>query len=265
MLWALRTWFHESGYSEINVPIRVQSPAMESQLFSPAVGNDFLHTSPEFSLKRVLASGLPRIYTICPCFRDEEWGPLHSGEFTMVEWYRAGCGYREMMEEVRALFCLSAKVLGVDIESFQTLSHAEAYLRFTGSPAPLGLIESQRVWVNDIEPRLQAPTLIFDYPSAEAAFAQVRGGIAERFELFYKGVELANAFSELLDPLELAARWAANNQERKNSGHPPHPVDDRLLAAVGKHPRAGGVALGFDRLFYVLSNLTDIREGQVPG
>ena len=238
---------------------------MEPQLFAPAVGDGFLHTSPEFSLKRVLASGLPKIYAICPCFREEEWGPLHSAEFTMVEWYRAGCGYREMMDEVKALFCLSAEVLGEVIPPFEAMSHAEAYLRFTGRPAPLDGLESQRVWVNDIEPRLQSPTFIFDYPAEEAAFAQVRGAVAERFELFYKGVELANAFSELLDSSELAERWAANNREREIAGHAPHPVDKRLLDAVSEHPRAGGVALGFDRLFYVLAGLKDIREGQVPG
>lgn len=238
---------------------------MEPQLFAPAVGDGFLHTSPEFSLKRVLASGLPRIYTICPCFREEEWGPLHSSEFTMVEWYRAGCGYREMMEEVKALFCLSAELLGTEIAPFQSMSHADAYQRFTGGAAPVDALESQRVWVNDIEPRLQAPTIIFDYPAAEAAFAQVRGAVAERFELFYKGVELANAFSELLDSSELAERWEINNQERQAEGHAPHPVDKRLLSAVGKHPRAGGVALGFDRLFYALAGLTNIRESQVPG
>jgi lysyl-tRNA synthetase class 2 len=238
---------------------------MESQLFAPKVGEAFLHTSPEFALKRVLASGLPRIYAICPCFRDEEWGPLHTQEFTMVEWYRAGCGYREIQIEVEELFKLAAATLGVDLSPTVVLTHAEAFLRFTGKPAPIDPIESQRTWVNTIEPQLQAPTFIVDYPADEAAFAQVRGGIAERFELFYKGVELANAFTELLDAAELRERWTANNTLRVAEGHAPHPVDERLVAAVGVHPRAGGVALGLDRLLYALLDLRDIRDTQVPG
>jgi len=265
LLWAVRSWFQEQGYLEINVPIRVRSPAFESQLFAPQVGEQFLHTSPEFSLKRVLASGLPRVYAICPCFREEEWGPLHSGEFTMVEWYRAGCGYREMMEDVQQLLVLAAETLGVSLGPIERMTHAEAYLRFSKGPAPADSVEAQRVWVNDIEPQLQAPTFVVDYPAEEAAFAQIRGPVAERFELFYKGVELANAFSELLDGEELLQRWEANNAERVASGHAPHPVDERLLAAVSGHPRAGGVALGLDRLVYVLLGLEDIRQSQVPG
>lgn len=245
----------------------VKSPALEEHLFAPSVEGAFLHTSPEFSLKRVLAKGLPRVYSICPCFRKEEWGPLHTEEFTMVEWYRAGCGYWEIMVEVEELVRSLATVLCVptDARPFQRLSYAEAFHRFTASPPPCDEVEAMRVWINDIEPRLIEPTFVYDYPSNQAAFATVRGEIAERFELYMNGVELANAFTELLDSTELRRRWESNNAARKASGQEPHPIDERVVAAVATHPRAGGVAVGFDRLLMVLCGGTDIREFQIPG
>jgi lysyl-tRNA synthetase class 2 len=238
---------------------------MEAHLHAPAVGDAFLHTSPEFALKRVLAAGLPRIYAICPCFREEERGPLHTQEFTMVEWYRAGCGYRESLQDTLALIQNAAAALGSTLGPAQQLSYAECFERFAGTSMPADPIEQQRIWVNDIEPQLKPLTVVSNYPAADAAFAQIRGSIAERFEVFYKGVELANAFSELLDSQELLSRWQANNALREAEGRPPHPIDERLIEAVSRHPRASGVAMGLDRLLYVLLDLKDIREGQVLG
>ena len=240
---------------------------MEEHLYAPAVGNLFLQTSPEFALKRVLAKGVPRVYSICPCFREEEWGPLHTEEFTMVEWYRAGCGYWEMMDEVENLVRAVAAAVGVGHTplSFRRMSYLEAFLEHTGKPPPKEELEAQRSWINDVELQLLEPTFVYDYPASQAAFASVRGDVAERFELYMSGVELANAFSELLDPKELVTRWEANNASRKRAGRRGHPVDERVVEAVSKHPRAGGVAMGFDRLLKVLVGAEDIREFQVPG
>ena len=265
-MWTARTWFHLHGYLEINPPTAVRSPALEEHLFAPRVGELFLHTSPEFALKRVLAKGLPRVYSICPCFREEEWGPLHTSEFTMVEWYRAGCGYREIMDEVEELVTVVATQLDRPVpKPFRRMSYADAYVEYTGKRAPEDGIEEQRVWVNDVEPHLIEPTFIVDYPAKDAAFAATRGDVSERFELFINGVELANAFSELLNPDELLVRWTRNNRSREESGRQGHPIDERVLEAVARHPRAGGVALGFDRLLMVLLGLSDIREIQIPG
>ena len=225
----------------------------------------FLHTSPEFALKRVLASGLPRVYSISPCFREEEWGPMHTTEFTMVEWYRTGCGYREVMEDTVELIRVAAASLSVDISGITALSYAEAYLMHAKMAPPTDSVERQRIWVQEVEGRLEGVTVVYDYPADEAAFSEVRGSVCERFEVFWNGVELANAFTELLDASELEERWNECNEQRKNAGRVEYPVDLRLLDAVGKHPRTGGVALGLDRLLFVLLGLEDIRETQVLG
>jgi len=232
----------------------VASPALEEHLEAFAVGGRFLHTSPEFALKRVLAMGLPRIFSIGPCYRDEEWGPLHGAEFTMLEWYRLGCGYEGIADD---LVRLLAK-LGVPTPRRTTVEEL--------LPArPEDPVEAQRAWVNDVEPKLIEPTLVFDYPADEAAFSEVRGPIAERFELYWQGVELANAFTELRDPKELRARWEKNNRARASAGRPPHPIDERLVDAVARHGRAGGIALGVDRLVMLLLDHSSIDQVRVCG
>jgi len=255
----------ENGYLEIEVPILVQSAGLEEHLHPIKASSGYLHTSPEFALKRVLAMGLPKIYSIVPCFRDEELGCHHGQEFTMLEWYRAGVGYREIMVEVADLLYRLCSVVGVDTEPVEKLTWADAYKKHTNSLAPLDEIEAMRVWVNDIEPKLQAPTIITDYPSEQAAFSVVRGDIAERFELYWRGVELANAFTELLDPVELRARWEKSGESRRLAGREPHPIDERVIDAVAKHPRAGGIALGVDRLVMLLLGASSIHEVRLPG
>ena len=190
---------------------------------------------------------------------------MHTREFTMVEWYRAGAGYLELIDDVKEVVSACATTLGTVLPPFETWSYADLFERFGGGVAPEDPLERQRVWVNDIEQRLNAPTFVTDYPADEAAFSEIRGPIAERFEFYFKGVELANAFSELRDPVELRDRWEANNAARERQGFAPHPIDERLVQAVGAHPRAAGIALGLDRLVYVLCNLDDIRQSQIPG
>jgi lysyl-tRNA synthetase class 2 len=256
---------HVNGYLEIEVPVLVKSAGLEEHLHPVKAGDAYLHTSPEFALKRLLAMGLPKIFSITPCFRDEELGCHHGQEFTMLEWYRAGAGYREIMAECLELLQSSAAAAGVDIGEAQTITWAQAYEKFTGAPPPSDEIEAMRVWVNEIEPKLQAPTFIVDYPSSQAASATVRGSIAERFELYWRGVELANAFTELLDPVELRERWEASGKARIEAGRGPHPIDERVISAVAHHPRAGGIALGVDRLVMLLTGADSIHDVRLPG
>ena len=184
----------------------------------------------------------------------------------MVEWYRAGCGYWEIMEEVEGFVRELGKALGRKLEEpFRRLTYAAAFEAHAGQAPPSDPIEAQRVWINDVEPKLVVPTFVYDYPARDAAFASVRGDVAERFELYIAGVELGNAFTELLDAEELLERWKANNASRIEAGRSAHPIDSRVLDAVARHPRAGGVALGFDRLLLVLLGLSDIRETQITG
>jgi lysyl-tRNA synthetase class 2 len=262
---AIRGWLWERGFLEVEAPTLVQSPALEEHLEALQVGDRWLHTSPEFALKRVLAAGLPRVFSLGPCYRGEEYGPLHTTEFTMLEWYRVGCGYRGIMEDLEGILGAAAAAAGVEAPALEHMTVAEAYLRYAGGPPDPDPVEAMRAWINDVEPRLEAPVIVRDYPADQAAFAAVRGAVAERFELYWGGVELANAFTELLDPEELRARWAANNRARERAGRAPHPVDERLVEAVGRHPTCGGIALGVDRLVLVLLGLGDIREARVGG
>lgn len=265
MVRALRDWFHHQGFIEIEAPVMVRSPALEPHLEAFRVGDAWLHTSPEFALKRVLAfGGLGRIFSLTQCFRAEEWGPMHAPEFTMLEWYRVGVGCEGILEDLRGLLCAVTAALQQPAPDPKVLRHADALARFSAYRGD-DPVERARAWVNDVETKLEEPTFIVDFPADECAFAEIRGGHAERFELYWKGVELANAFTELLDPRELEARWTANNAERAREGRAPYPVDERLIAAVGRHPRCGGIALGLDRLLLVLLDLDDIRAVRVLG
>lgn len=263
---ALRDRLHDQGFVEIEAPARVRSPALEEHLEAVPAGDAWLHTSPEFALKRTLAvSGIARLFSLGPCFRAEEWGPLHGAEFTMLEWYRTGTDYRGIAEDLAGLLAAACDAVGQPAPALESMTVDEAFARWGRGPRPDDPIERARMWVNDVEPRLEAATLIWDYPADEAAFSVIRGEVAERFELYWRGVELVNAFTELLDPGELRARWAASDAARRAEGRLPHPTDERLFAAVGRHARAGGAALGVDRLVMLLTGCEDIRQVRVGG
>jgi len=265
LLRALRSWLDAQGFLEVDVPVRVRSPALEEHLEAFQVGGAWLHTSPEFALKRVLAAGLGRVYSLGPCFRDDEHGRHHGAEFTMLEWYRLGTDYRGIAQDLEALLQQVGGDLGVPVPALEHISWARAWRDHVRSPVPADPVEQFRGWVHHVEPALQRPTLVWDYPADQAAFATVRGDRAERFELYWKGVELANAFTELRDPGELLVRWQACNAHRRAAGRPPYPIDDRVVDAVGRHGPAGGIAVGVDRLLMVLLGLSDIHQARVPG
>lgn len=230
---------------------------MEEFLEPVPSGEWVLHTSPEFAMKRVLAAGLGRIYQITPCFRAEESGVHHHSEFTMLEWYRAGAGTAELMAEVRSLTAAAAQAVGAAAPEFGQVS-ATDLVPDNGEPEAWFLD-----WVSRVEPTLDQPTFVVDYPAWQAALAQVKGAHADRFEVYLGGIELANAFAEELDGGTLRARWAAVNQRRQQRGRAPHPVDEAFLAAVDRMPRCAGIALGVDRLVMALTGTTDIAEVQV--
>ena len=258
---ALRAWFDDHGFVEIEAPTLVRSPALEEHLEALQVGDMWLNTSPEFALKRVLAAGLPRVFSIGPCYRAEEWGPLHATEFTMLEWYRVGTDYRGVMEDCEGLVQAAAAAEGLQLPAFVRTTVANSWPR----TPPEDPEEAMRLWVNEVEQTFQEPTLVADYPADQCAFAEVRGEVAERFELFWRGVELGNAFTELLSADELRQRWTASNAARVSEGRVPYPVDERLLEAVSRHPRCGGMAVGLDRLVMLLTGAEDIRDVRVPG
>jgi lysyl-tRNA synthetase class 2 len=217
-----------------------------------------LHTSPEFAMKRILAAGLPRIYQISPCFREEEEGVHHSREFTMLEWYRVGAGTPELMDEVEDIIGAAAAAVEAPVPQFERVGVASLL-----SPS---LPEDEWFfrWVDQVEPSLTAPTMVWGYPPWQAALARKAGSVADRFEVYLGGIELANAFAEEQSSAELRARIAHNAEIRRTSGRVPHPVDESFLAAVDHMPRCAGIALGIDRLVMALTGAHHIAQVQIP-
>ncbi len=272
---ALRGWFAEHGYLEVLTPARVPAPATEEHLHGVRSGPLWLRTSPELALKKALAAGLPRIYEIGPCWRERERGPWHREEFTMVEWYRAGAGLADLAQEVASLVAATARGLGVSPPaSWEHTTVRELMIRHGGiDPATASARDLSpaddtwddaffRRWVDQVEPRLQGALVVRDWPASQAALATVRHDgpwpVAERFEVYLHGVELANAYQELTDPVEQRRRIASANARRVAAGEAPHPVDEDFIAAVGRMPHAAGIALGFDRLVAALLGWPDI-------
>lgn len=246
-----------------------------------------LHTSPEFAMKRLLAAGSGAIYQICHVFRDGEAGRLHNPEFSLLEWYRPGFDHRHLMDEVAALVqAVSARPLPEQRLSYGELFHAhldvDAHRDSPGQlraramdlavPGAADLdLPDRDAWLDlllthCIEPRLAADTLIFvhDYPASQAALARVRAGdppLAERFELYLGGMELANGFHELTDAAEQRRRFQAEAAQRVSQGQAPVPMDEHLLAALEAGlPDCAGVALGLDRLLMYLTGARSIQE-----
>jgi lysyl-tRNA synthetase class 2 len=243
----------------------------------------WLQTSPEFAMKRLLAAGAQAIYQVARAFRGGERGPRHNPEFTLVEWYRVGDGYQEGM---RLLDELAVALL--ERGPSERISYRGAFVRFAGfdpftldtrqlralirsrSPAVPDYGEVDRdSWLNYalaewVEPRLGSgrPAILYDYPASQAALARVREGepaLAERFELYVDGVELANGYHELLDVAAFRERAAVNRRSRREEGKPELPATPRFEAAMERGlPACAGVALGFDRLVMVAVGARDL-------
>lgn len=278
VLRALRRWFDAHGYLEVPTPSLVPSPALEENLFALGVpGHGQLRTSPEFALKRVLASGLHRVYEIGPCFRAREHGPWHRTEFWMLEWYRAGAAPSDVMDEVEDLVARCAEALDVPAPdpwrrvAMRTLFRERGVDPWCWTPAdhPHESWDDAmlRCWVDQVEPHLDGALVITDWPESQAALARVRTDVsppvAQRFEVFLDGHELANAFFELIDPVEQRRRFQAANAHRIAMGEAPHPVDEALIEAVGRMPSTTGIAMGVDRLVAVLMGWDGIGPGRV--
>lgn len=275
VLRAVRRWFDDHGYLEAITPVLVPSPAMEEHLYPVAAGDGWLRTSPEFALKRRMATGIGRLYEIGPCVRGREHGAWHDREFTMCEWYRAGAELGDLMDEVEALVGAASAALGVPAPAWQRSTVREVFVRSTGlDPAHANAVQLSgieepwddaflRRWITDVEPSLEGGWFVADWPASQAALARVlqRGDwpTAARFEAYLGGVELANAFLELTDSTEQRHRFRQANAARVAAGEAPHTVDESLIEAVGRMPRTAGIALGVDRLVSVLAGWGGIR------
>jgi len=295
-LQSIRSFFATRDVLEVETPILSAagntSPLIDSftcHYRGPARAEGqwlYLHTSPEFPMKRLLASGSGPIYQICKVFRNGEMGARHNPEFTMLEWYRPHWHYHQLMDEVSALV---ETVCGLPVAA--RISYADVFAQAFGVDVHVADVRQLRqvashhglddvTWGDEnidfwrdllmshlIEPTLglAGPVFVYDYPASQAALAQVRQGeppLAERFELYWRGVELANGYQELLDGDGLALRMDDELQIRQTLKQPSIPRDERLLAAQRAGlPPCAGVALGVDRLFMLQQGLPDVASG----
>ncbi|MDF1614503.1 EF-P lysine aminoacylase EpmA [Desulfurivibrio dismutans] len=326
---AVRRFFDQRGFLEVETPLRIPAPAPEPHLLPQPAGRWFLQTSPELCMKRLLARGHARIYQLCKCFRRAERGRRHVPEFTMLEWYRAGADYLALMDDSEQLLSAVAtelalaaagddqarglasrpKVVALADDAaggagvtdllgatepagrpavavpvtlpvpgkpgrqislalpWERLSVAEAFRRYTDLEADeaVRLELFDQLLVEKIEPHLgfTRPTFLYDYPAPLAALARRKPGrpeLAERFELYVAGLELANGFSELIDPVEQRRRFQADRRQIRAAGHKPPPMPEPFLAELNAMPEAAGIALGVDRLVMIMLGRERIDE-----
>jgi elongation factor P--(R)-beta-lysine ligase len=319
---AVRAYFQAEGFLEVETPAIQRSPGIERHIRPLAVDlrepleddaqGRFLHTSPEFAMKKLLAGGLPKIVQLCKVWRDGERSPLHEPEFTMLEWYRTGVDYGAMMEDCAAVLRHVAanvqrtlahdgllrrgdKMCDPTVQPQRLTVHGafQAYADIdllatidtpdSAAPAPDKLRAAARardihvsdadtwedvffrVMLERIEPFLgiDAPTILCEYPANLAALARRKPDdprVAERFELYACGIELANAYSELTDPVEQRARFEADRALHAQLYGKSPPMDEDLLTALTQLPPSAGCALGFDRLVMLATGADTITD-----
>lgn len=299
MLSKLRAFFAEKDILEVQTPVLSQAgntePTIETFVTQQHENSEqqilpsFLNTSPEFAMKRLLAAGCGSIYQITPAFRQDEQGKKHNPEFTLLEWYRIDFDHHALMGEVNALLRFVAQDF-LKLERSHFYTYQDAMIKFAEVDPFKTTIEDLRAatekagidivgmenatydgWLDllmsmVVEKNLpfNCPVFIYDYPASQAALAKIRKGtpdVAERFELYLNGMELANGFHELSDANEQEQRFHKDQVQRKESGQAGIPADHHLIAAL-KHglPECAGVALGLDRLLMVLTGAEHIND-----
>jgi lysyl-tRNA synthetase class 2 len=291
LLAQIRQFMADRDILEVDTPILDTAanpdPAIDSLTstvsFPDAVSGRtlYLHTSPEFAMKRLLAAGSGPIYQICKVFRDNECGRLHQPEFTMLEWYRPGYDHHKLMQEISEL------LVSLHCQAPDKTPYADAFQQYTGlDPHRAGLEQLQTratglgldcgdpdrallldfIFSHEVAPHLGTarPRFIFDYPACQAALARISAGppaLAQRFELFINGIEIANGYNELCDVYEQNSRFKRDHDRRRHGGQTEVPLDQRLLAALDHGlPACAGVALGLDRLLLVLTGNRSLAE-----
>jgi len=306
---AFRAWFTERDFTEAETAVLQLSPGNEAhlhafatELIAPDASRTplYLHTSPEFTAKKLLAAGEPRLFTFARVFRNRERSALHHPEFTMLEWYRANEPYDALIDDCAALMRAAAEAAGTrrftwrgrEADPFaapERIRVAEAFARYAGID-PLAMLDDRdalaaaakalgmrvaeddtwadvfsRIIVEKIEPNLGVgrATILDEYPVSEAALARPTAHdarVAERFELYVCGVEIANAFGELTDAAEQRRRFEAEMAEKERVHGERYPLDEDFLAALAQMPPASGIALGFDRLVMLATGAQRIEQ-----
>lgn len=274
VLHRVRTLFRKQGFLEVQTPLLTREVAPEAHIDPiPADPEGFLIPSPELYMKRLLAAGYQKLFQITPAFRRGERGRRHHPEFTLLEWYRANADYRVLQHDCRTLLAACCKTAGrweswhyqgqwLEVrgrwqsytvrEAFRTFAHWDPGDEPDQTRFDLDLVEK-------VEPRLGFPQPCFltDYPATQAALARLKPGhptVAERFELYWAGIELANGFSELTDPWEQRRRFEATIEQRRRAGTSPGELPLKFLEAMPHLPPSAGIAFGLDRLIMLLTN-----------
>jgi len=278
---AIRNFFWDRGFLEVETPLLIPANAPEDYI-DPVMAHPWqLQTSPEICMKRLLCRGHRNLFQISRCWRSNERGVRHLSEFTMLEWYRADSDYRALMTDCRELLqyvatvCLAGspvyryKNREIDPSAiWSTISVQDAFLRFGNlsvwDSLQKGLYEE--ILTEKIEPALAdfpSPVLLVDYPAELAALSRLKPGqtdLAERFELYLGGLELANGFSELNDPQEQRSRFEEANRLRLQEGRSALPLPERFLDELGDMPPSAGIALGIDRLIMLAAGADCIDQ-----
>jgi len=276
---AVRKFFIDRDYLEIETPCRIPAPAPEAYIDAEASGDWFLQTSPELCMKQLLAAGYGRIFQVCKCFRRQERGRRHLPELTMLEWYTAGHNYFDMMDQCEDLVHFVALQAGfsndvayqgrsIDLKGpWHKMTVTEAFDTFASASLETTLLNNRfdELMAAEIEPHLgrQKPLFLYDYPAASGALAKLKPAdqkLAERFELYIGGLELCNAFSELIDPLEQRERFEYEQAARRQSGRQIYPMPEKFLRALKFMPEAAGNALGIDRLVMLFADTDKIDD-----
>jgi lysyl-tRNA synthetase class 2 len=274
ILQQVRAFFIGRGLLEVETPQRIPANAPEPYIDAVTAGDWVLHTSPELAMKRLLAAGFPDLFQLCRVWRDNEQGARHLPEFTLLEWYRNDADYTALMADCEALLGylvpsarLTWQGTTIDLEPpWPRLSVAEVFRRYAACTVEEALIAGRfdELLALEVEPRLgPGPLFLTDYPAPHAALARLKPGeptVAERCEFYLGGLELANGFTELTDPVEQRARFTRDEAVRRAAGKPPRPLPEPYLAELAKLPPCSGMALGIDRLVMLLTDAAEIAE-----
>jgi lysyl-tRNA synthetase class 2 len=279
LIQSIRLFFIHHDFLEIETPLRIPSPAPEENIEAIPSGNWFLQTSPELCMKRLLATGYPQIFQISKCFRAAERGSKHLPEFTILEWYVAGFDYHQLMDQCEALLIAAFRdrVYNQDIvwqnkkinlvSPWERITVTNAFLKYAPVTLKEALVQDKfdEIMVEYIEPRLgiERPTFIYDYPAKLAALAKIKINdptVAERFELYIGGLEIANGFSELTDASEQRKRFEEASEVRRRKNWARYSMPEKFLQALPTMPQSAGIALGIDRLVMILADTDKIDD-----
>jgi len=287
LLQAIRQFFIDRGYLEVDTPVRLPVFIPEAYIVPERSESWFLQASPEQCMKRLLAAGCHKIFQICRCFRKGERGSRHLPEFTMLEWYRVDSDYTDLMNECEDLLIFVAGILSgsgdcreiqrksatgaartISLRKpWEKITVAEAFRRHATVPLAEALRNDtfDEILCREIEPHLGrfAPAFLYDYPASLGSLARNReddSSVAERFEIYIDGIELANGFSELTDPVEQRHRFAMEQEKALRNGRDHGPMPDKFLRDLEQMGPAAGIALGIDRLAMVLLDAASIDD-----